>query len=154
MTSPKAGHIKLTGREIQSGWSRVRIAESLIEQLPKTHDGRNSWLMNYGVRQEANEIRIINKIEWDEECEAAKLSPDADLDDRHRLIRAIPGETIQAFAERLSRKARESRKLFVGVHNDIAISADGRLNDSGPEDVVSQWNLICSYRALYAQRRD
>lgn len=154
MASPKAGHIKLTGSEIQSGSSRVLIAEMLIEQLPKTHDGRNSWLMNYGVRQEANEKRIINKIEWDEDCEAAKLSSDPHHDDRHRLIRAIPGETIQAFAERLSRKARESRKILVGVHNDIAVSADGRSNDSGPEDVVSQWNLIHSYRALYAQRRD
>ena len=28
-------------------------AESLILQLPKTHDGRNSWLLNYGRKAEA-----------------------------------------------------------------------------------------------------
>jgi len=26
----------------------LRYAELLITQLPKTHDGRNTWLMNYG----------------------------------------------------------------------------------------------------------
>lgn len=39
--------IKLTGAEIQSGHSRVDWAEGLIKQLPTSHDGRNSWLLNY-----------------------------------------------------------------------------------------------------------
>ena len=41
--------IHLTPHEIQSGLDRVRWAELLIRQLPKTHDGRNSWLLNYAV---------------------------------------------------------------------------------------------------------
>jgi len=40
--------IRLTPAEIQSGMSRVCWAEGLIRQLPETHDGRNSWLLNYG----------------------------------------------------------------------------------------------------------
>lgn len=39
--------IVLTPAEIQSGHSRVKWAQGLIEQLPPDHDGRNSWLLNY-----------------------------------------------------------------------------------------------------------
>lgn len=41
-------HIKLTKAEVSSGYTRVQWAEDLIRQLPETHEGRNSWLMNYG----------------------------------------------------------------------------------------------------------
>jgi len=40
--------IQLTDAEIQSGRDRVMWAEDLIRQLPENHDGRNSWLLNYG----------------------------------------------------------------------------------------------------------
>ena len=40
--------IPLTEAEIESGLSRVKWAELLIKQLPKEHEGRNSWLLNYG----------------------------------------------------------------------------------------------------------
>lgn len=40
--------IQLTPAEVQSGLDRVRWAEGLIKQLPEDHDGRNSWLLNYG----------------------------------------------------------------------------------------------------------
>ena len=40
--------IYLTKAEIQSGLSRVKWAELLIKQLPEEHEGRNSWLLNYG----------------------------------------------------------------------------------------------------------
>ena len=50
-------HIKLTKAEIQSGLNRVKWAEGLILQLPETHDGRNSWLGNYGVGTESDAIR-------------------------------------------------------------------------------------------------
>ena len=44
----KRTHIALTPAEVQSGHDRVRWAEGLIRQLPADHDGRNSWLLNYG----------------------------------------------------------------------------------------------------------
>ncbi len=49
--------ICLTLAEIQSSLSRVQLAEGLIAQLPKNHEGRNSWLMNYGHTEEATEHR-------------------------------------------------------------------------------------------------
>ena len=44
--------IYLTKAEIQSGLSRVQWAEALIKQLPEEHEGRNSWLLNYGKASE------------------------------------------------------------------------------------------------------
>lgn len=41
--------IKLTPAEIRTGHDRVKWAEGLIRQLPLNHDGRNSWLLNYGT---------------------------------------------------------------------------------------------------------
>ncbi len=55
--SLKNNFIKLSNCEIQSGTNRVQWAEGLIEQLPKNHDGRNSWLLNYGVKYEAGKMR-------------------------------------------------------------------------------------------------
>lgn len=52
--------IRLTKAEIQSGMTRVKWAENLILQLPETHDGRNSWLLNYGVGPESDAIRERN----------------------------------------------------------------------------------------------
>lgn len=43
--------IILTPAEIQSNYNRVQWAEGLIRQLPETHEGRNSWLLNYGAAQ-------------------------------------------------------------------------------------------------------
>ncbi|WP_156480662.1 Gp49 family protein [Thauera humireducens] len=42
--------IQLTPFEVQSGLDRVRFAEGLIRQLPADHDGRNTWLLNYGQK--------------------------------------------------------------------------------------------------------
>lgn len=42
--------IVLTDVEVQSKSDRVKWAEGLIKQLPETHDGRNSWLLNYGTK--------------------------------------------------------------------------------------------------------
>ena len=49
--------IKLSKMEIQSNHNRVAQAENLIKQLPDDHDGRNSWLMNYGTSLTAQDIR-------------------------------------------------------------------------------------------------
>ena len=44
--------ICLTKAELESGLTRVQWAEALIKQLPEEHEGRNSWLLNYGKAQE------------------------------------------------------------------------------------------------------
>jgi hypothetical protein len=55
MPKPKDQFIQLTLAEISSGYNRVRWAEGLIKQLPASHEGRNSWLLNYGTDQESTE---------------------------------------------------------------------------------------------------
>lgn len=49
--------IILSAAEIQSNHNRVKWAEGLILQLPADHDGRNSWLLNYGTGPEAQAKR-------------------------------------------------------------------------------------------------
>ena len=56
-TANKRPHtIELSAQEIQSGLDRVKWAESLIKQLPESHDGRNSWLLNYGTKEVKPEV--------------------------------------------------------------------------------------------------
>jgi hypothetical protein len=54
--------IPLTEAEAKSGFDRVRWAESLIVQLPQSHEGRNSWLLNFGTGEEARALRA----EWEQ----------------------------------------------------------------------------------------
>jgi hypothetical protein len=49
--------IRLTKAENQSGYNRVKFAEGLIEQLPTDHDGRNTWLLNFGVSPSSRKRR-------------------------------------------------------------------------------------------------
>lgn len=64
--------VKLTTVEIQSGFNRVRFAEGLILQLPEDHDGRNTWLLNYGTSQIAVNLRLNRGIKFNEETKAAE----------------------------------------------------------------------------------
>lgn len=56
--------IQLSTVEIHSGLNRQRNAEKLIQQPPKDHDGRNSWLLNYGVSDEAETMRTKRDLQW------------------------------------------------------------------------------------------
>jgi hypothetical protein len=65
-------YIKLNAAEIKSKHDRVKEAESLILQLPQEHNGRNSWLLNYGISKEAIELRkrrILCFMEDTQSCE-------------------------------------------------------------------------------------
>lgn len=64
-------HIKLTKAEIQSGLNRQRWAELLILQLPSTHEGRNSWLLNFGVEDASTSLRQRRGIKFNENTQAA-----------------------------------------------------------------------------------
>jgi hypothetical protein len=63
--------ITLTVSEIQSGIDRVKWAQGLIEQLPENHDGRNSWLLNYGIGEHYDQARNLRNIKWSAEHQAA-----------------------------------------------------------------------------------
>ena len=69
--------IILSKAEIQSKLDRVKLAELLILQLPDNHDGRNTWLMNYGVTVAADNIRSLDnfpprELIWDENTNCLK----------------------------------------------------------------------------------
>jgi hypothetical protein len=66
--------IRLTAAEIQSGSNRQKWAEGLIKQLPLDHDGRNSWLLNYGVGREAKLLRKKRGIKFIKKFDAAELA--------------------------------------------------------------------------------
>ena len=66
--------IKLSNAEIQSGYDRVNWAEGLILQLPDFHEGRNSWLLNYGKGSEATEMRAEKGILWISETQSAETT--------------------------------------------------------------------------------
>lgn len=60
-----------TKAEVQSGYDRLKFAEGLIKQLPETHDGRNTWLLNYGRSEEAARKRLARNIQWDDATQAS-----------------------------------------------------------------------------------
>jgi hypothetical protein len=39
----------------------MKWAEGLIQQLPEHHNGRNSWLLNFGQSREAKIIQEIRR---------------------------------------------------------------------------------------------
>ena len=53
----KPTSIPLDNHELQSNQTRVQWAEGLILQLPQGYNGRDSWLMNYGVKKESEKLR-------------------------------------------------------------------------------------------------
>lgn len=63
---------QLTAAERQSGMDRVRYAEGLIQQLPANHDGRNTWLLNYGISEEANSMRVKRGLAFQSDTQAAE----------------------------------------------------------------------------------
>jgi len=69
------GIIKLSKFEIQSGIDRVNHAEGLISQLPATHDGRNTWLLNYGRRKESWDKRAKKMLGWNRDTQSVEIRP-------------------------------------------------------------------------------
>lgn len=66
--------IKLNEAEIQSGYDRVSYAENLILQLPSDHDGRNTWLLNYGISKEAKKFRKSMGLKLDKKTKSCDLT--------------------------------------------------------------------------------
>ena len=64
--------IHLTKVEKHSGYNRLMFAEDLIRQLPKDHQGRNGWLLNYSDKEDAAQMRIDKGIKWNSYQKAAE----------------------------------------------------------------------------------
>jgi len=67
LVAPEPPSIRLSPVEVQTGHDRVRAAECLILQLPKDHDGRNAWLLNYGISEPAMRMQAQAGLIWDAE---------------------------------------------------------------------------------------
>jgi len=65
-------YLKLNDAELQSNHHRVKWAEGLILQLPKEHDGRNSWLLNYGICKESVALRKKLNLLFDDGTQSAQ----------------------------------------------------------------------------------
>ena len=65
--------IKLSSVEVNGRFSRVTIAENLIKQLPTDHDGRNTWLLNYGKSEEAKKLRKNRGLKFDKKTQSCEL---------------------------------------------------------------------------------
>lgn len=72
MNQKRSMRVKLTDAEKQFGTSRLQHAEGLISQLPNNHEGRNTWLMNYGRSAEAVKLRNAYGLVFDSATQAAK----------------------------------------------------------------------------------
>jgi len=66
--------IKLNDAEIQSGYDRVSYAESIILQMPTDHEGRNTWLLNYGKSKEAKKFRENRGLKFDKKTKSCDLT--------------------------------------------------------------------------------
>jgi len=64
--------IQFNRAEIQSGSHRVKHAEGLILQLPENHDGRNTWLLNFGTGQESVKLREKHSLVFDKRTRSAE----------------------------------------------------------------------------------
>ena len=65
------------GEQVERVRTAQKWAEGLISQLPDTHDGRNSWLLNYGAGEEAEKIRA----KWNREADQRHAPPSAKYHD-------------------------------------------------------------------------
>ncbi len=68
------GTIKLNAVEIRSKFDRVNYAEKLILQLPENHEGRNTWLLNYGKSDFAINLRKEKNLSFDNETQSCELT--------------------------------------------------------------------------------
>ena len=69
--------IPLTKAEVQSNFDRVRFAEGLIRQLPENHEGRNTWLLNYGSGDDVDAMRRAWENRNDRPFKLSPLAGDA-----------------------------------------------------------------------------
>lgn len=57
--------------EMLCGLNRVKWAEGLISQLSPKHEGRNSWLLNFGIGEESVDLRKSRDIKFDDNTQSA-----------------------------------------------------------------------------------
>lgn len=155
VSTPAPGaYIELTPQERQSGLDRVRWAELLIRQLPDDHDGRNSWLLNFGghdkpgAESQAPSAHLSGEISSERAEGRAASSPcpppalsDADVLNEAVVIVRREFELDGSGRELLERIERYSAKLRapkpVDVFGEMARSHFGGLFDQRAQDLAA-----------------
>jgi hypothetical protein len=110
--------ILMSPAEIQSHSDRVKWAEGLILQLPADHEGRNSWLLNYGKGQEADLLRVkhgFNQFDWVEDWEC--LAPQGD---KYKMPFKVTKDTNDMFTKAVA----EIIPMFNGMEDRIIKSTE------------------------------
>src|SRR6187455_2697540 len=110
--------IQMSPAEIQSQHDRVKWAEGLILQLPADHEGRNSWLLNYGKGQEADLLRVkhgFNQFDWVEDWEC--LAPQGD---KYKMPFKVTKDTNDMFTKAVA----EIIPMFNGMEDRIIKSTE------------------------------
>lgn len=72
--------------EMSCGLNRIKWAEGLISQLPPKYEGRNSWLLNFGVGEEAVNLRQSREIEFDDNTQSAVYEPMVTLSENNKIV--------------------------------------------------------------------
>lgn len=141
-------HILLTHQEVQSNHTRQDQAETLIMQLPKHHSGRNTWLMNYGRKSEAQTLRLNKKLSFnpattacgDPYQEAPTLEDGVgqrDIDELHEYGIVKPKPTAQEIIYSLASLA-ESSDIDIEVTYDEGHDGPAHFNTDISEH-VARW---------------
>lgn len=119
--------IELSKEEIKSGLDRVRWAEGLIRQLPSNHEGRNSWLKNYGQMSEEYAKDFIRNIEACKDAASPVKDAHTTDDPLHAVMMRL-GCFLESERERF--KANLGEQFLEGIHpKDIVqtITKDGNV---------------------------
>lgn len=94
--------------ELRSGYSRVAWADDLIRQLPEAHEGRNSWLMNYGRRYAPGTVRAV----------PAEARPGEGYDDRDAVIAELRSSLLDT--QRAVGEAQTARRTVELSQTDLS----------------------------------
>lgn len=153
--SKEVKKIKLNAAEIQSSKTRVDWAEGLITQLPTDHDGAKSWLINYGVGEEARNLRGMTGIKFDKKTTSAELrggkqpilqivtiplSVECSKEQRDQ-DKSILGEDIAEVKEDMNSQSKKSSSKTAPGPDDLlydALTQGGQRNLSLEELLVIQ----------------
>lgn len=118
--------IRKNKAEIQSGQDRQRWAEGLILQMPTSHNGRNSWLLNYGVSDDAKELRKEHpsKPKWSDYYQSAETVGESVPQNPKTVMIELPTKVAKSLAP-LTGRMREEIDRLKSLLSDAADTIEG-----------------------------
>lgn len=151
MTNRHRYTFDLTDGEIQSKLNRLHIAEGLIKQLPEGHDGRNTWLLNYGGTKGSTH-RV-----WESAPPATKFCIDCkhcimpEGDTRNALMRWWRPKDAPKASDYSCGHITEQRGV---VESDLVSWSCVSARSHHDEETLENYPEYCGVRARYFEPRD